>query len=445
MGRKDAKLIENEDRPTPTLLVTIEHRARKDAGTTAPEIRNAEFIALAQAINLDVRRVENAIVREVKPATYIGGGTVETIAERGRELEIELVVIDCALSPIQQRNLERDFGTKVLDRTGLILEIFGERAATREGTLQVELAHLKYQRSRLVRSWTHLERQRGGFGFIGGPGESQIEADRRLLSERIALLERRIEEVRRVRQLQRKPRDAVPFPLVALVGYTNAGKSTLFNRLTGAGVVVKDMLFATLDTTVRKLKLPHGREVVLSDTVGFIADLPTELVAAFRATLEEVSGADLILHVRDLSNPDHATQAQDVVEVLAAIGVNPEQTPIIEVWNKIDSPAAAALLENARTTAGATSAARISAATGEGIHDLLVTVEDRLAQDARTFDLTLPHGTGDDLAWLYAHCEVLQRDVAEQTTHWKVRVLPRFLSAFRSRYGAELVGAALQS
>ncbi|MCB1517827.1 MAG: GTPase HflX [Hyphomicrobiaceae bacterium] len=438
MGRRDARLVDHVVRPTPAIIVTIERRDRSHAGETTQQARAEEFVSLASAINLDIRAVEHATIRQIKPATFLGGGHVQTIAEKCVELEIELVILDCALTPIQQRNLERAFNAKVLDRTGLILEIFGARAATREGTLQVELAHLKYQRSRLVRSWTHLERQRGGLGFIGGPGETQIEADRRLLSDRIALLEKRIEEVRRTRQLQRKPRDAVPFPLVALVGYTNAGKSTLFNLLTGAGVMAKDMLFATLDTTVRKVSLPHGRDVVMSDTVGFIADLPTELVAAFRATLEEVSNADLILHVRDISNPDHAQQAHNVLSVLSEIGIDPENIPIVEVWNKCDLPAATSLLESAREMPGSLEHVAISAVTGEGIDTLLTAIETRLARDARVFDLTLPHGTGDDLAWLYGHCEVLSREDDEQATHWTVRVLPRFLDAFRSRYASEI-------
>jgi len=300
------------------------------------EARKAEFEGLAGAIKLDVVFSEVMKVREIKPATFLGSGHVAELIASVKELKVELVVVDTALSPIQQRNLEKETGAKVLDRTALILEIFGARAASREGVLQVELAHLNYQKSRLVRSWTHLERQRGGFGFLGGPGETQIETDRRIIEDRIKLLEERLERVKRTRAQQRGKRDAAPFQMVALVGYTNAGKSSLFNALTGAGVFAEDLLFATLDTTVRKINLPHGREVMLSDTVGFVADLPTDLVAAFRATLEEVVEASIILHVRDMANPDHAAQGQDVLKVLADLGVTGEKSAIIEVWNKID-------------------------------------------------------------------------------------------------------------
>ncbi len=302
------------------------------------ESRKSEFEGLAGAMNFDIVFSEIFRVREIKPATFIGGGHVEELKRRVKEDEIDVLIVDTALHPIQQRNLEKETGAKVLDRTGLILEIFGERAATREGVLQVELAHLNYQKSRLVRSWTHLERQRGsgGFGFMGGPGETQLESDRRQLTDRIKMLEERIEKVRQTRGQQKGRRDAVPFQVVALVGYTNAGKSSLFNRLTGAGVFAKNLLFATLDTTVRKIALPHGREVMLSDTVGFVSDLPTDLIAAFRATLEEVLEAHVILHVRDVANPDHAAQATDVLKVLDELGVSAETTPIIEVWNKID-------------------------------------------------------------------------------------------------------------
>ena len=281
------------------------------------EARLEEFEGLAEAIDLELVFSEVVKVREIRPSTFIGSGHVEDIAKRVKDEKIEVLLVDAPISPIQQRNLEKETGAKVLDRTALILEIFGERAVTKEGTLQVELAHLKYQRSRLVRSWTHLERQRGsgGFGFMGGPGETQIESDRRMLEDRIKLLEERIEKVKKTRTLQKSSR-AGQFPAVALVGYTNAGKSSIFNALTGAGVFAKDLLFATLDTTVRKIELPHGREVMLSDTVGFVSDLPTDLVAAFRATLEEVIDADVILHVRDVANPDHAAQAQDVLKVL---------------------------------------------------------------------------------------------------------------------------------
>ena len=303
----------------------------------APEARLEEAVGLARAIELDVVASGIAPLSEIRPATYIGKGKVDELAGVIKGEEIGVVVMDCALSPVQQRNLEKAWGAKVLDRTGLILEIFGRRARTREGSLQVEHAHLTYQKGRLVRTWTHLERQRGGFGFLGGPGETQIESDRRMISERIAKIERELEGVKRTRKLHRDSRKRVPYPVVALVGYTNAGKSTLFNRLTRSGVMAADMLFATLDPTLRAITLPHGAKAILSDTVGFISDLPTMLVAAFRATLEEVIEADIILHVRDATHEDTAAQAHDVEEVLRALDIDPnDHERIIEVWNKID-------------------------------------------------------------------------------------------------------------
>ena len=310
---------------------------RLPSGERLPAARLEEATGLARAIDLDV--IESGIVplTEIRPATFIGKGKVEEIAGLVKSHEIGLVVMDGALSPVQQRNLEKAWGTKVLDRTGLILEIFGRRARTREGTLQVEHAHLTYQKSRLVRSWTHLERQRGGFGFLGGPGETQIEADRRQIDERIARIEAELDKVKRMRKLHRESRKRVPYPIVALVGYTNAGKSTLFNRLTRATVLEADMLFATLDPTLRAVRLPGGMKIILSDTVGFISELPTMLVAAFRATLEEVVEADVVLHVRDVSHEDTEAQSRDVEEVLTALGIDPnEEQRLIEVWNKID-------------------------------------------------------------------------------------------------------------
>ena len=310
--------------------------------------RLEEAVGLALAIDLDVVDQGIVTIGDIRPATYIGKGKVEELAGLVKTHEAGIVVMDCALSPVQQRNLEKAWNAKVLDRTGLILEIFGKRARTKEGALQVELAHLNYQRSRLVRSWTHLERQRGGFGFLGGPGETQIETDRRLIAERIAKIERELEGVTRTRKLHRDSRKRVPYPIVALVGYTNAGKSTLFNRLTRATVVSADMLFATLDPTLRAIDLPHGTRIIMSDTVGFISDLPTMLVAAFRATLEEVIEADMILHVRDVSHGDTAAQSEDVVGVLRDLGIEPGDPRLIEVWNKIDRVDAAerARLEN---------------------------------------------------------------------------------------------------
>ncbi len=382
-------------------------------------------------------------LREVRPATYLGGGYVETLAQRVKEQDIELLLVDAPLTPIQQRNLERSTGAKVLDRTALILEIFGERAATREGVLQVELAHLNYQKGRLVRSWTHLERQRGGGGFMGGPGETQIENDRRQLQDRINLLEKRIAKVALTRDQQRKSRTAVPYPVVALVGYTNAGKSSLFNRLTGAEVSEKNLLFATLDTTVRRTQLPHGREVMLSDTVGFVADLPPDLVAAFRATLEEVTQADIILHVRDVSNPDHAAQAADVLSVLDDLGVGPGTVPIIEVWNKIDQlerddDGDIPDLAHVQSAGKAHDSVAVSARSGEGLDALYKAMEACLALGSRTFHISIPHTDGNDVGWLYTHGEVLDRGVGEEATEYTVRVQPRYNAAFQSRFGGRL-------
>src|SRR6202795_4899071 len=322
--------------------------ARAQSALRSPEAKLEEAVGLARAIDLNVVSSGVVPLGSIRPATFIGKGKVEEFAGLIKSLDAGIVVMDCALSPVQQRNLEKAWAAKVLDRTGLILEIFGRRARTREGSLQVELAHLNYQRSRLVRSWTHLERQRGGFGFMGGPGEAQIETDRRLIGERIARIERELEGVKRTRALHRASRKRVPYPIVALVGYTNAGKSTLFNRMTRATVVSADMLFATLDPTLRALSLPHGGKAMLSDTVGFISNLPTQLVAAFRATLEEVIEADVILHVRDVSHGDTEAQSHDVGEVLRDLGIEPADPRIIEVWNKIDRVDAAerARLEN---------------------------------------------------------------------------------------------------
>ena len=381
---------------------------------------------------------ESVRLKAVRPATYLGGGTVEALAERVEEEEIELLLVDAQLSPIQQRNLERATGTKVLDRTALILEIFGARASTREGVLQVELAHLNYQKSRLVRSWTHLERQRGGGGFLGGPGETQIESDRRILQDRIRLLESRIDKVKRTRELQRKPRKDAPFPVVAIVGYTNAGKSTLFNHLTGAGVMSKDLLFATLDTTVRKAVLPHGRTVMLSDTVGFIADLPHDLVAAFRATLEEVISADVILHVRDVANPDNSAQAEDVLTVLGELGLNDSTIPVIEAWNKIDllpEGEAASVMPAGKTMANVP----VSAVTGQGLDALLAEIETALSAQSREYALKLPHSASDALGWLYDNTEILERQEPDMDgTLFLVRVEAAHRDGFFRRYRAYL-------
>jgi GTPase len=432
-----------DQRAKPTRVGLVCPDVRGQAGHHSIEARQAEFEGLAEAITVDMVFSEVVKVRDIRPATFLGQGHVEAIAQKVKEGEVELLLVDAALSPVQQRNLETETKAKVLDRTGLILEIFGERAATREGVLQVELAHLNYQKGRLVRSWTHLERQRGGFGFMGGPGETQIETDRRLLQERIAAIEDRLEKVKKTRAQQRGQREAARFPLIALVGYTNSGKSTLFNRLTGAQVFAKNLLFATLDTTLRKVTLPHGREVMLSDTVGFVSELPHDLVAAFRATLEEVLEADVILHVRDISNPDHAAQALDVMGVLNELGVPPDK-PIVEVWNKIDqlprNDQGTPVFEVAAEPVGkAVGVVETSAVTGEGVDTLLATIEGALGQQARTYRVHVPFTAGADVGWLYGHAEIVNTEEADETgTTYEVRVDPRFKSAFTERFAGRI-------
>jgi GTP-binding protein HflX len=383
----------------------------------SPAARLDEAVGLARAIDLDVVHAGLVPLAELRPATYLGKGKVDEVAGLTKSLEAALVVMDCALSPVQQRNLEKAWNAKVLDRTGLILEIFGRRARTREGALQVELAHLNYQKSRLVRSWTHLERQRGGFGFLGGPGETQIEADRRVIADRIARLERELEGVKRTRKLHRESRKSVPYPIVALVGYTNAGKSTLFNRMTRADVLSADMLFATLDPTLRAVDLPRGTRIILSDTVGFISDLPTMLVAAFRATLEEVIEADVILHVRDVAHEDTEAQAHDVKEVLRQLDIDPNDgARLIEVWNKLD------LVEPERRVQLANSAGRkpadrrpvlASALTGEGLDRLAEAIESRVTAGRMTLALSLDPADGAGASWLHRHAEVLTKSVGD--------------------------------
>jgi len=387
------------------------------------EARLDEAAGLAEAIGIDVVEKLAVRLREPRAATLIGAGQVESLAATARMAEAELVVFDATITPIQQRNLEKALDAKVIDRTGLILEIFGERAATAEGRLQVELAHLDYQSGRLVRSWTHLERQRGGFGFLGGPGETQIEADRRMIRDRMARLRRDLEQVSRTRGLHRARRHRAPWPVVALVGYTNAGKSTLFNTLTGARVMAQDLLFATLDPTMRQVSLPGIDKAILSDTVGFVSDLPTQLVAAFRATLEEVTAADLIVHVRDISHPDTEAQAADVLAVLAEIGAAGEGgAPIIEAWNKIDllgpEERNAVLAEAARKE----NVVAISAVAGEGLDTLRTAMTRSLAADAHPRTVTLDVRNGSAIAWLHAHGEVVESVSEGETVTMTVRI-----------------------
>lgn len=413
--------------------------ARRDG--RAPEAALEEAVGLAEAIDLDVRLAEVITLAKPRPATLIGTGKLADLEFDLKNLEVEIVVVDADLTPGQQRNLEREWHCKVIDRTGLILEIFGARARTREGRLQVELAALNYQKSRLVRSWTHLERQRGGVGFMGGPGERQIESDRRMIAEKITRLEKELRGVSRTRTLHRDSRRKVPFPTVALVGYTNAGKSTLFNRLTEAEVVAKDMLFATLDPTMRGLSLPSGERIILSDTVGFVSNLPHDLVAAFAATLEEVRDAEIVLHVRDMAHPDRDHQKQDVLGILDELGLDPG-TPVIEVQNKVD------LLDDEERTRltnlarGAAEIIPLSAGTGAGCTELLAAIDAHLRDARETCEFKIPSHDGGAIAWLHEHGEVLARRDDEGMATIQVALFPADARRFEKRLAeAQLIAA----